>query len=185
LIEQCPKILVKKYNSLIIESQITIIKNLCISYGGISSKDIFKVFKLLAIKLDDYADDFETMKATLDLVFKEFKEVGCQGRRILDKFMDRIKRAYQKKHFRDPRRGNRFEANVPENPFPTLYELKINEICNEILSKTNLYPRRVDTLRDGYSKIQSLINETDIMLYLCKMNTPFKLDKPEFFISYI
>jgi hypothetical protein len=76
LIEHCPKEFLRRYNLRIVESQIVIIKNMLLSYGGLPNKLITSLLVGLARKNDFFFDDKEEMKLIVEKVFESFKEVS-------------------------------------------------------------------------------------------------------------
>src|SRR5690606_4065454 len=84
LIDHCPVEFLKKYNIKIIESQIVIIKNMLLSYGGLPSKLISNLLIALAKKNNYFFDDKTEMKLVVEKVFEYMKDVSCKGRRILE-----------------------------------------------------------------------------------------------------
>lgn len=182
LIEHCPVQFLKRYNIKIIESQIVIIKNMLLSYGGLPSKLISNLLLALAKKNDYFFEDKEEMRAIVLKVFEHLKDVSCKGRRILEGFLDTIRKAYKSKLTPPPRRTKR-KIQPPQNPFPEIYNDQLKALCKSILSQKPI-PKKIDYLLEGYTQIENLINETDVVLHLFKHKCESDID-PEKFFSFV
>ena len=146
LIQHCPVKFLKRYNLKIIECQIVIIKNMLLSNGGLPNKVITNILITLAKKNNYFMDDAEEMKNVVKKVFDSFKEVNCKGRRILEKFMDCIRKAHKNKHAAPVRRRRRVVELKPD-PFPSVYKNSIKELSDSVLKDTNVSPRKVGKFR--------------------------------------
>jgi len=72
------------------------------------------------------------MKKIVELIFKNVKEVNCKGRRILENFLDSIRKSYASKHSYSLRRRKR--DDVKKNVFPEVYREQLNGVCSQILA---------------------------------------------------
>ena len=134
LIQECPVEFLKKYNLRIIECQIVIIKNMLLSYGGLPNKLITNILITLAKKNNYFMDDLEEMKEVIAKVFDSFKEINCKGRRILEKFLGSIRKAYKNMHAPPIRRRLKIVKLRPD-PFPSVYMDNIKKLSHNILSQ--------------------------------------------------
>ena len=112
-----------------------------LSYGGLPNKLITNILITLAKKNNFFMDDPEEMKKIIKKIFESFKEVNCKGRRILEKFLDSIRKAYKNKHAPPMRRGRRVLELQPD-PFPSAYQESIKALSNSILTQKTV-PRKV------------------------------------------
>lgn len=154
LIQHCPVQYLKKYNIRIIESQIVIIKNMLLSYGGLPSKLISNLLISLAKKNNYFFDDREEMKKVVQKVFEHFKDVSCKGRRILEGFLEIIRKQYQMKLSPLPRRTKRV-IEPPHNPFPEAYGEQLQVLTRAILNQKRI-PKKIGK----YIKINNIHNVT-------------------------
>ena len=141
IIDNCPQEFLKRYNIKIIECQIVIIKNIPLSYGGLPGKLISNLLNALAKKNNFFFDDKEEMKAVVEKVFEYFKDVSCKGRRILEGFLENIRKAYINK-LTPQRRMTKRKLPPPENPFPEVYSSQLKKLSKDILGK-KILPRKL------------------------------------------
>ena len=147
IIDHCPSGFIKRYNTLIVESWIVIIKSIPLSYGGLPSKLVTGLLMALAKKSatsDEilasgkspkviwFFEDEDEMRKIVELIFKNVKEVNCKGRRILENFLDSIRKSYASKHSYSLRRRKR--DDVKKNVFPEVYREQLNGVCSQILA---------------------------------------------------
>jgi len=183
LIEHSPISLLKRYNLMIIESMIVIIKNMLISYSGLPNKFVTNLLLKLTRKNNFFIEQIEELKGIIELIFKNFKEVNCKGRRILEGFLDNIRKAF-KKHCALPTIKTKRNMQPLQNPFPDLYKTQLESLGSTVLSQSKSYPKKLDYLLEGYSQIDNLISEVDILLHLFKHEYLSDINH-ESFIIYI
>jgi hypothetical protein len=157
----------RKHNLLIVESMIVIIKAMLISYSGLPNKLISNLLKKLVIKNNYFIGQFEDAEKVIELVFKNFREVNCKGRRILEGFTEMIKKAYEK-HCALPTIKPKKNMVPIHNPFPECYSAHFEDEGKLVLGQVRSHPRKLDILLEGYSSIDSLANDVDFLLYLFK-----------------
>jgi len=103
--------------------------------------------------------------------------------------LDNIRKAYKTKSAPPPRKSKR-KSKPQEDPFPAVYNEHLKALCNTILSQkwvpkklgNSRFFNRLDCLLEGYSQIESLINEVDVILHLFKHDCADGLNPNNFYI---
>ena len=118
-----------------------------LSYGGLPSKLVNEFLMALckkstafdevtnskAFRIIWFFEDEKEIKKLVELVFKYVREVSWRGRRILEGFLDNIRKSYANKHDQCLRRRRKREE-IRLNIFPNIYREQLHLELYQILS---------------------------------------------------